>query len=570
MDGGGKTPPACRGRYRSDPPRRVVSTPATRHRFGARVLDWGPAVEVARELEATDSDPEGVGIMVRKSRIYPVRLEDVPLKAAPLLKQELLAVGGDAAHARGIADHSVGSSPTVLLASWAQYQHLLPKLRRQPFGLKEVADEVDRALRAFAGRGPAEFAGARRRLSLGARPRILGVVNVTPDSFSDGGRFLEPAAAVAEAERLVAEGADALDLGAESTRPGATPVSPEAEWARLAPVLSAVVARVSVPISVDTRHAWVAARAVDAGADIVNDVEGLRDEAMRRLVARTGAGAIAMHMRGTPTTMQAEPTYADVRREVFRSLADAVDRAVDDGVAAEQLAVDPGLGFGKTAEQSLELLAHVGELRSLGLPVVVGASRKSFLGWATGETEPRARVDAGVAAAVYAAEHGVAVIRTHDVGPTAKALRLWERIERARRQAPGTRKAAAPPSRSCRPPSAAGYRCANSTEFSRSRQRTSTVRNPLRRNARRWTSSGGSPWLGCWLWRRFRSAKSGRSSGSRSASLHQRFQPAHPLFGPLARRRTLRTFSASRESPCSSRPHGRRSPLRTTPPRRTR
>jgi len=418
-----------------------------RHRFAARVLDWGPPVEVARELEATDSDPEGVGIMVRKARIYPVRLEDVPLKAAPLLKQELLAVGGDAAHARGIADHSVAGSSAVLLATWGQYRHLLPKLRRQPFGLRQLADEVDRALRAYAGRGPSEVVGAHRAVPLGARPRVFGVVNVTPDSFSDGGRALEPAAAVALAERQVAEGADAVDVGAESTRPGATPVPPEVEWRRLEPVLSTLVGRLRVPISVDTRHAAVARRAIDAGADLVNDVEGLRDPEMRSVVAGGGVAAVVMHMRGTPATMQADTTYGDVRREVYRFLADALDRAEQDGIPPSKLLVDPGLGFGKTAEQSLELLAHVGELRSLGVPVLVGASRKSFLGWATGEPEPTARVDAGVAAAVYAAEHGVSVVRTHDVAPTVRALRLWERIELARQASPSSSegKAAAEP-----------------------------------------------------------------------------------------------------------------------------
>ena len=418
----------------------VPETPS-RHRFAARVLEWGPPAEIARELESTDSDPEGVGIMVRKARIFPVRLEDVPLKAAPLLKQELLAVGGDAAHARGVADHSVESSPAVLLATWSQYRYLLPKLRRQPFGLKQVAEEVDRALRAYTGRGPVELVGAHRTLPLGPRPRVLGVVNITPDSFSDGGRFLDPSAAIAEAERLVADGADAVDLGAESTRPGASPVSPEAEWGRLEPVLSVLSGRLRVPISVDTRHAEVALRAVDAGADIVNDVEGLREEEMRRVVARSGAAAVVMHMRGTPTTMQLDTTYADVRRDVYRALAEAVDRADEAGVPSSKLVVDPGLGFGKTAEQSLELLAHVGELRSLGFPVAVGASRKSFLGWATGEAEPLARVDAGLAAAVYAAEHGVAIVRTHDVAPTVRALRLWERIEATRRTLPTSQEA---------------------------------------------------------------------------------------------------------------------------------
>ena len=412
--------------------------PTRRHRYRARVLEWASWAEIARELEATESDPEGVAIMVRKGRVLPVRLDGVPLKAAPLLKQELLAAGGDAAHARGIADHTASSTREVVLATWGQYRNVLPKLARQPFGLAELSDELERALRGYLGRPPTAVRGAHRSIPLGDRTRVMGVVNVTPDSFSDGGRFAEPEAAAAHAERLVAEGADVVDVGAESTRPGAVPVSPDAEWARLAPALAAILARTKVPISVDTRHSEVAQRAIDAGADLVNDVEGLRSDEMRRTVARTGAAALLMHMRGTPATMQSDTGYADVRGDVFGALAEASDRAVADGIPAEKLLVDPGLGFGKSAEQSLELLVHVGELRSLGLPVAIGASRKSFLGWATGAENVADRLEAGVAAAVLAAERGVALVRTHDVGPTVRALRLVDRAQRLRRSPPAT------------------------------------------------------------------------------------------------------------------------------------
>ena len=395
-----------------------------RSRHPARVLEVETLADIARELERTESDPEGVAIMTRKGRIYPVRLENVSLKAAPLLKQETLSVGADSAHARGIADHSVTTTSVVLLATWGQYQRLLPKLRRQPFHLAEAAQEIDRALRAYVTRSPRTIRGPHRSFVVGDRPRVMGVVNVTPDSFSDGGLHLDPKEAVAHAGRLVAEGAEMIDIGGESTRPGAKPVSPEAEWARIAPVLAGLAGRLSVPISVDTRHGEVAERAVDAGADVVNDVEGLRSEAMRRAVARSGAAVIAMHMRGDPTTMQTDLTYADLRGEVFAALAEATDRAVEEGIPAERILIDPGLGFGKSAEQSLELLLHVGELRSLGYPVVLGASRKSFLGWALGNEDPARRLEAGIAAAVIAAERGVALVRTHDVGPTVRALAL--------------------------------------------------------------------------------------------------------------------------------------------------
>ncbi len=394
------------------------------------MLEVDTLADVAREVARTESDPEGVAIMSRKGRIYPVRLDGVSLKAAPLLKQETLSVGADSAHARGIADHSVASTPVVILATWGQYQRLLPKLRRQPFRLSEAAEEIDRALRAYVSRASRTIVGPHRSFEVSDRPRVMGILNVTPDSFYDGGVHFDATGAVARAEEMAAEGASVIDIGGESTRPRASPVTPEAEWARVGPVLAGLAGRLSVPISIDTRHAEVALKAVDAGADIVNDVEGLRSEAMRRAVAKSGAAVIAMHMRGEPATMQSNLAYADLRDEVYTALAAATDRAVADGVPAGKILIDPGLGFGKSAEQSLELLVHAGEFRGLGYPVVVGASRKSFLGWVLGMDDPAHRLEAGLAAAVVAAERGVALVRTHDVGPTVRALSLVQAAQR--------------------------------------------------------------------------------------------------------------------------------------------
>jgi dihydropteroate synthase len=414
------------------------------HRHAARVLDAESPAEIARELERTLSEPEGVGLMVPKGRVYAVRLDDVPLKAAPLLKQELLAVGGESSHARGVADHSVATTPAVLLATWGQYRRLLPKLARQPFRLREIGEEVEHALRAYLRHGPRTVPGAHRPIVVGDRPRVMGVLNVTPDSFSDGGLFATPAAAIARAEAMVAEGADVIDVGGESTRPGATPVTPDQEWSRIGPVITALAGRLPVPVSVDTRHAEVATRAVDAGADLVNDVEGLRSAEMRRSVQRSGAAVVAMHMRGDPTTMQSDLAYGDLRDEVYRWLAARTDEAVAEGIAPEKILVDPGLGFGKAPEQSLELLLHVGELRSLGYPVVVGASRKSFLGWALGSEASAQRLEPGLAAAVLATEHGADLVRVHDVGPTVRALSLL-RAARSLQPSPTDTAAAAIP-----------------------------------------------------------------------------------------------------------------------------
>jgi dihydropteroate synthase len=412
-----------------DPDPSPVRAAASHHRV--RVLQVEDLAEIARELERTESDPEGVALIARKGRTVLVHVGDVSLKASPLLKQELLALGGDAAHARGIADHSVARSDVVLAATVGQYQRLPAKLDRQPFHLREIGHAVEFAIANFTHRAPRTVRGPHRSVVLGDRPRTMGVVNVTPDSFSDGGAFLDPDAAVAHAERLVADGADVVDLGAESTRPGAEPVSAEVEWGRLAPVLGPLHDRLSTPISVDTRHAEVARRALDAGADWVNDVAGLRDPEMRRVVARGGAVAVVMHMRGEPGSMQSDTGYHDVRDEVFGALAAATERAIADGIAPDRILVDPGLGFGKSGAQSLELLDHVGEFRSLGFPVLVGASRKSFLGAATGDAPATDRLEASVAAAVLGAIRGAELVRAHDVRPTVRALAVVAAARRA-------------------------------------------------------------------------------------------------------------------------------------------
>ena len=405
--------------------------PSAAHGFRARVLDVATFREIALEIQRTDSDPEGVGIMTRKARIFPVRLEGVSLKASPILKQEMLSVGGDAAHAKGVADHSVTQSDVVLLATLGQYRRALPKLRRQPFRLSPLADAIESALRHFTATAPRTVRGTRRSLTVGERTVVMGVVNVTPDSFSDGGRYFELAAAVARVHELVGEGAGWIDIGGESTRPGAKAVDEAEEWRRVGPVLEAVGRSLEVPISIDTRHPSVAAKAIAAGADFVNDVGGLRLPEMRRVVHESGAGAIAMHMRGDPTTMQSDLSYSDLRSEVFAGLSNATASAIAEGIGEDRLLVDPGLGFGKSPEQNLELLRHLREFRSLGVPIVVGASRKSFLGWAIGGAPPEDRTEAGLAAAVLAAEHGADIVRVHDVAPAVRALRFADAVGRA-------------------------------------------------------------------------------------------------------------------------------------------
>ncbi|WP_419949350.1 dihydropteroate synthase [Candidatus Palauibacter sp.] len=254
-----------------------------------------------------------------------------------------------------------------------------------------------------------------------ARPVIAGILNVTPDSFSDGGCFADPRTAVARAWEIAEEGAAILDIGAESTRPGADPVPADVEWARLEPVLAAL-GDLPIPVSVDTAKLAVAERALDAGAAAINDVTALRqDPGLAALAARTGAGLVLMHMRGTPGTMQRNTGYRDVVAEVRAALVAARDAALEAGCAPDQVALDPGLGFGKSVEGNLELLARLDEIASIGAPMWIGPSRKSFLG-ALLDVGPRDLVTASVAAGLTAARRGADVLRVHDVRPTHEAL----------------------------------------------------------------------------------------------------------------------------------------------------
>lgn len=266
---------------------------------------------------------------------------------------------------------------------------------------------------------------------LGGRTLVMGILNVTPDSFSDGGMFDDAQDAVLHAARLVDEGADLLDIGGESTRPGSDPVSPGEELARVLPVIEGICAsRPGVPISIDTRHAEVAARALDAGAVIVNDVSAGRDPSMFDVARGAGAGLVVMHMLGDPTTMQDDPRYDDVVGEVHEFLRERVEAAVFAGIRAEQLAVDPGIGFGKNLQHNLALLRALDAFADLDAAVLVGVSRKRFVGTLSRVERAADRLEGSIAAAVWCAANGADVVRVHDVGATVRALRVTDAIWR--------------------------------------------------------------------------------------------------------------------------------------------
>jgi len=259
----------------------------------------------------------------------------------------------------------------------------------------------------------------------------MGILNVTPDSFSDGGQHASAEAAHRRARLMVAEGADLIDVGGESTRPGAAPVGVEEELDRVLPVVRMLADELSVPVSIDTRHAAVAGACVDAGASVVNDITGFRDPEMIAVAAESEVGLVVMHMLGEdPATMQDDPRYADVVAEVTQFLSERATALESVGVAPERIALDPGIGFGKTFEHNLALLRGLPAIAALGYPVLVGASRKRFIGHILGEDDPKRRVAGSVGAAVYAALAGADIVRVHDVRETVEALKVVTAIGR--------------------------------------------------------------------------------------------------------------------------------------------
>jgi len=375
-------------------------------------------------FERSGVDPAGAAIMARKAVVRVIRIDDLSAPVANILKQLALAAGADCANHGRVILGEPERSTVHLVGHERQLRDLARRLAPQPFGLPHLGRAVTDLLDRLAS-PPRALALPGGPLSLEDGPRLMGIVNVTPDSFSDGGLWDDAGRAVEHGLRLADEGADLLDVGGESTRPGAAPVTPEEEARRVLPVIRELARRAGVPVSVDTRRAAVAREALDAGAVMVNDVTALGDPDMAPLVAAAGAACALMHMRGDPETMQDDPRYDDPVDEIHRWLGERAAAAMAAGIAPERLLVDPGIGFGKRVEDNTALIRRLGEFHSLGLPLLLGASRKSFLGALMDEPDPQRRLEGSLAAAARAVEQDVHVLRVHDVAATRRFLAAW-------------------------------------------------------------------------------------------------------------------------------------------------
>lgn len=392
-----------------------------------RIIQAGNPQEVKKIMRDMRVDPYGIEIMAPKAVNRLVRIPSLPSVAANILKQEMLSFGGDAAVARGALTGKVKKTDCLLMGSMAQLSRLHEKLKSQPFGLDKLGSELRGALNNFDRRDFLVRAG-RYDLALGKETGILGIINLTPDSFSGDGLYrMPPDMLVALARQMVKDGADIVDVGGESSRPGARPVSAKEEMRRVIPAVKALARKIKVPISVDTYKPEVAQAALENGASMINDIHALQSPGMGKVIARYKAAVILMHMKGRPRSMQKNPKYASLIGEIIAFLDRAVRSALDAGIPRDRIIIDPGLGFGKTLEHNLQILKGLGEFRVLGLPILVGPSRKSFLG-AILERGPRERVLGTAAACVTAAERGAHLVRVHDVREVKEAMKVFDSL----------------------------------------------------------------------------------------------------------------------------------------------
>ena len=374
-------------------------------------------------------DPYGIGIMLPKAIPYCVRIDSLSFIAANIIKQEMLSIGGDAALPRDVLSGKSKLTDCVLIANASQLSKLIAKLQKQPFGLEKLAKTIKETIDNYS-KESFVLHHRNNRLRLANRPHIMGVMNLTPDSFSGDGLYARQRDIgfyIERALELVHDGADILDIGGESSRPGAKPVCADEEIRRTISVIKAISRKITVPLSIDTYKPEVAQAALDSGASIVNDILGLRNNAMVSVVKKYKAGVVIMHMQGMPHTMQKNPHYGCVTAEVITFLQKQVIRALEAGIDARNIMIDPGIGFGKTVSHNLSLLRRLEEFKIMGLPILVGTSRKGFLGAITGASFDQ-RLAETIASCVLAVKHGAHIVRVHDVKQVKHALEVTKAV----------------------------------------------------------------------------------------------------------------------------------------------
>lgn len=400
-------------------------------RLRARVLDSVASDEVVAELYARGADAEAVRAIVARGQGRAMLLGPLPLEEAQALRGAAQNVGAWAVLTRPAGRQDPGRADLVIMGAAEE----LSAVASQAAG--EVGHRMSAALQGFLLPPERALSCRGRQVPLGEKTLIMGVINVTPDSFSGDGLYGNVAAAIEQGKQMVADGADILDVGGESTRPGAEPVSVEEEIARVRPVISGLAAETGAVVSIDTYKSAVAREGLAAGGAMVNDISGLHaDESMAQVAAEAGAAVVVMHIRGTPRDMQKDPRYADVIGEISDYLEEGIERAEAAGLARDQIVVDPGFGFGKQVEHNLDLLRHLREFRCLGCAVMIGTSRKSTIGKLLGDLPPNQRLEGTAATVALAIAAGADIVRVHDVREMARVVRVADAVVRVKHEPP--------------------------------------------------------------------------------------------------------------------------------------
>jgi len=396
-------------------------------KFNPRVIEITNSRQAYAELEKLNCDRTGIDIMTPKATFKTVKLEKVSAKEANLLKQTFLAKGGEVAVARGTANLSVEYTDVLICATLKQYRMALAQLKIQPWGLPQIAKAVEQTINFTETASCREYVWPNHKLSIRPeRTLVMGILNVTPDSFSDGGKYNNVDLALKHAEEMIKSGADIIDIGAESTRPyhGAEKISAEEEIERLLPILEKVLAFSNVPVSVDTYKAVVAEEALKMGAHIINDVWGLQQDAeMAKVIARYNVPVIVMH------NQEGTGYERDIMAHICGFLRQSIDIALMAGIEFSNIIVDPGIGFGKTPEQNLVVMSQLEELKSLGCPVLLGTSRKRFIGEVL-DVPVQDRLEGTAATVTMGITKGVNIVRVHDVKTMARVAKMTDAMIR--------------------------------------------------------------------------------------------------------------------------------------------
>lgn len=393
-----------------------------------RIFRFSSQGEVKKIMREIGVDPCGINVMLPKASAFLIRLNALNYAAANILKQETLSLGADTAVARGALTGKTPKTDALIIARLSQLSLLADKLKHQPFGLDKLGQELTENIKNFA-KDNFKLSLRNCSLDLGKKTHIMGIINLTPDSSSGDGLYNNPDLALKKAEEMADNGADIIDLGGESSRPGAKSVPIKEELRRVIPVIKLLKKKIKVPLSIDTTKAQVAKEALETGAQMINDISGLRNKQMIKVAAKYRAAVVIMHMLGKPANMQKIIAYRSLIEDIAGYLKKSIELAQTGGIAADKIIIDPGIGFGKKPEHNLEIIRQLADFKVLGKPILIGPSRKSFIGKVLG-IGLEERINGTLAACVMASQRGANILRVHDVREVSQCLKMANAIEK--------------------------------------------------------------------------------------------------------------------------------------------